>query len=363
MSRDISEAALGQATRALGLISNLARGGDLHAWMMREGEPITRFGNGSATPAAGNVNTQVAATSAGMPFIGKAMWAETVTVSVDQKAIIQIGLGGDSSSRCPGFTTQHVADVGVPVVIPIRQLFRGFQVQTAIWTVHVRRMLSASPGTDVINASISVQGWALTDDFAFDADKTILFVGDSILNGGSGPSRTALMWPFKFRDYLRSLGTRARVVLKSVSGSFTSDHETWRQGGFHDIDNPDLIVYALSVNDAGSSVSSATVLANATAFWEWARDRYPNAKVILCGTSPLANNTSETNAAAYRTALQTYVAGVNDARLKYVNLGAAFDRTVSGNYTGADGIHPNDTGHAALASAFNAAFGALGLTL
>jgi len=117
----------------------------------------------------------------------------------------------------------------------------------------------------------------------------------------------------------------------------------------------------------GAAVSDATYEANLTAFWDWVGARYPDAKMIVCGVTPLENNTSETRADGLRTKAAAFVTAQNSPRLKYINLGSAFDRTVSTNYASTDTpgsrVHPNDTGHPLVATAFNTAFDALGLTL
>ena len=92
----------------------------------------------------------------------------------------------------------------------------------------------------------------------------------------------------------------------------------------------------IGVNDAGGAVSGSAYTSNLTAFWSWASKRYPDAKMVICGVTPLENNTSEANAATLRSAASSYVSGVADSRLKYINLGSAFDRTVSSNYVGSD---------------------------
>ena len=369
MAQDIVARGLG--ARALSLITGSANsgGGDLHAFLMREADPYTfNTSNASTAPvnwAGSAAITPIASTT--IPVIGKAVWLESITASMNVPCLGQVQIAGDASGLFPGFVWQGwIGPNGV--VIPVQQLFRGFQIATnALVSLSVRNVQDASPTTVNLFGGMSGQGWKLTDDFSFNAPKRVLFVGDSILNG-TGPTKTANMWPFLVRDHLRALGSNARVVLKSASSSTSTHHEGWRAAGYHDVDDPDLIVYAVGANDAITGAATGTYTTNITAFWTWASKRYPNARVVICGVTPLENNTSETNAAALRSAASGYVTSVNDARLKYINLGAAFDRT-SGttNYATSDTagsrVHPNDTGHAAVASAFNTAWDALGVSL
>jgi lysophospholipase L1-like esterase len=339
--------------------------GSFAEFLLREGEPIQRFSNGSATPAAGAVNTQIAATAA-IPLIGKTLYLQSVHASANQLCVAQIGIGGSADGRFLGFTGQFVTGPGQQIIIPVGMAYRGFQVETGVVGLNVRRMLSAAPGTDVIYGAVTANGNVITDDFNFAANKRVLFIGDSTLNG-TGPTKTEKMWPFIVRNHLVDLGYDVRNILKSVSGSTTTDHELWRAGGYHDVADPALCVYSVGINDAGAAVSDATYTANLTAFWEWFSDRYSQGKMIVTGVTPLENNTSETRAAGLRAAASAYVTSVNSPRLKYINLGGAFDRTVSSNYAASDTpgsrVHPNDTGHAAVASTFITAFNALNLSL
>ena len=357
--------ARGMAGRALAQIGN-AYGGDLYALLAREGEPVTLYGSGSASCASGSINTPVVSSFGGSSLrsAGKALWVESLNVQVDNLCLVQPLVGQESLSRFPQLLWQGVAGPSAPLVFPVRMLLRPHEIGSAA-ALNVRQVIGAS-GSTTVTGAMTLSGWRITDDLAFEAEKTVLFVGDSILNG-TGPSNTANVWAFLFRDYLRALGVHARVVLKSLSGSTTSDHETFRAAGYHDIAAPDLIVYTLGVNDAGGAVSGSAYTSNLTAFWSWASKRYPDAKMVICGVTPLENNTSEANAATLRSAASSYVSGVADSRLKYINLGSAFDRTVSSNYVGSDPagsrVHPNDTGHAAIANTFNTAWDTLDINL
>jgi len=339
--------------------------------LIAEGDALTRYGH---TPLASPVHwsgsesgggTQLAATAA-LPLIGKAAVVDSIVASCNVPILAQVEVSADTAGRFPGTPIRAMLAANQPLTVPTSFLVRGFQVQNGIVSLRVVRAFDAAPTTVDLWGSISATGWAITDDFDWSAPKVALFVGDSILNG-TGPTATARMWPFLVKSYWRSLGTRARIVLKSVSGSTSSDHEAWRAAGYHDIPQVDLVVYALGVNDAGTGAADATYTANLAAFWAHVSKRWPAAKMIVCGPTPIENNTAETRAAGLRAAGAAWVAAQASANLRFVDLGSAFDRTLSGNYASSDAagsrVHPNNTGHAAVGAAFQAAWPGLDVVI
>jgi lysophospholipase L1-like esterase len=336
-----------------------------------EGEAITRYGH---TPLASPVHWSGSESGGGttlvntaaVPLIGKAAFVETLVASCNVPIIAQVQIGPDAAGRFAGTPIRMMLAANQPAVIPTNFLLRGFQVQNGVIALAAIRAFDAAPTTVDLWGALSAHGWAITDDFEWSAPKVALFVGDSILNG-TGPTATARMWPFLVKSYWRSLGTRARIVLKSVSGSTSSDHEAWRAAGYHDIPQVDLVVYALGVNDAGTGVTDVTYTANLAAFWAHVSKRWPTAKMIVCGPTPIENNTAETRAAGLRAAGAAWVAAQANARLRFVDLGSAFNRAVSSNYASSDTagsrVHPNDTGNAAVGAAFQAAWPGLGITI
>jgi lysophospholipase L1-like esterase len=335
--------------------------------LYREGEPCNVFFNNATTPiavATGSVNTVVAGTN--QSLIGKCFFVDTVTASINQPALVQVGLatsipvvGGS------GNNWQFLASANTPIVIPANIISRAFgstSGNVTAWGINVRNNLTA--GSVSYIGSINVAGWRFTDDLDFSAPKVAMFVGDSLLNG-TGPTTTAKMYPFIFKSYLASQGQRVRICLKSLSGTKASDHELFRASGWHDIAQADLIVYALGVNDAGASVSGSAFVTDLTRFWDWAKVRYPTAKMLVLGVPPLENNTSESAAASIRTAVSAWVTSVNSSRLAYINLGGSFDRTLGATvYVSSDPagqrVHPNDTGHAAMAATIQSGWDSLG---
>lgn len=330
--------------------------------LVREGDFRSIFGSAKITPAAGGINTQVAALAA-PPTVGKVLWAQQLSASFDKPALGQLLITADASGRFPSNGWQFLTRLEPTLLnFPIR----GFTVTNGIVALNVREMLSTTPGTDTLSGGISLSGFEITDDLDWGAPKVIMIAGDSTICG-TGPTRSATHWPFMFKKYLRdTYGIRARLVAKSRSGSTTADHELWRAAGWHDIEQCNLGIYNVSINDVINATANNVTVANMMAYWDWFKLRYPTAPLILCGTTPLENNTPEALAATLRTAIPAAIAlrpAEEQARLKFINLGSAFDRTVAANYASSDPggsrIHPDDDGNALIAPVFNAAFTAL----
>lgn len=341
--------------------------------LYREADPFTLFINTASAPVAvstGAVNVNICGLN--LSLIGKCCIIDKMVVSLNLPALAQFAIPMQGPPQ-PGATanqgTHQFYHPGTsPVVFDSPILVRAHGNTSSASnspSLNVRNNLTG--GTVNYVGAVSVSGWRMADDIDFGAPRVAMFVGDSIING-TGPTISATMYPYIFKSYLASVGPRARVVLKSISGATSSDHEQYRAGGWHDINQCDLIFYGVGVNDAIGGVSGATFTANLTAFWSWASRRYPIAKVVILGASPLENNTQEAAAVTLRAAASAFVASVNAPnRLAFIDLGSSFDRTVTSNYVGTDTpgsrLHPNNTGHAAIAATIQSGWAALGWAL
>lgn len=332
-------------------------------FLLREAEPITFTGSSVATTVpTGGQNVGIC-TAQGYPLVGKAMWINEISAGLNTPGLAQVEISESQDTRFARYLKQVIIGAGGLSWSPNR-IVRGFINGGPNVTLNIRNNLT--PGSVDYIGTIGAGGYRITDDFNFGAKKRVLFISDSTLNG-TGPTKTSKMWAFLVKAHLVALGYDVRVVLKSVSGSTTADHEGFRAEGYHDIAAPALVVYGLGINDAGGGVTDGAYTANVDSMWSWVEKRWSGAKMIVTGVTPLENNTSETRAAGLRTAAQTYVSGKASPRLKHINLGGAFDRTNASFYAASDTpgsrVHPNDAGHAAIATTFNTAYDALGLVL
>lgn len=327
---------------------------DIASRALIEGDPGFLAANNATSAvsvATGAVNTTVA-TTGGYPRIGKVLFVEQITMSLDKAAIAQANIPADGSARFAGVAPQVLVAAGVPVVMPVRQIIRPVHFASGAITLSVRNNLTG--GSLSYIGTITATGRTMTDDFNFTADHTIMVAGDSTTNG-TGPTATQTMYPFLVREWLNSQGYNCRVLLKSASGTTSAEHETFRKQGWHSstLNKYSLGIYNLGINDAGGAVSSATFLANVTAFWNWWSKAYPNAPLIILGPTPLENNTTEAAAATYRSAVAAWVTSVNSPRLAFADPTALWDRAVTANYAGSDTpgsrVHYVDAPHALVA--------------
>lgn len=318
-----------------------------------EGYPLALFGNtatGTVT-ASGAINTGIAGSSQ-PPLIGKIPYIDTATVVADGAGVMQLGIGGDPIQRFPGFAYQFITAPNIPVTIPVKQLIRPYMFQNGILSVSCRNNLTA--GSVTYKCSVSANCRVITDDTNFSADHVIMCASDSTWNG-TGPTATWFMAPFLLRDFLRSRGFNCRVVLKTVSGSTSNDHEIWRKAGWHAelLQRPSMGIYNLGLNDAGNGVARATHLANVQAFWTWWSARFPNAPLIILGPTPTELDSTEALSANYRSDVSAWVTSVASPRLKYADPTALWDRKVASNYAGSDTpgsrVHYSDGPHALVA--------------
>lgn len=299
--------------------------------------------------------------SLSFPSLSRAVYIDTLQMSSNRQVDIQLTLGGNMNAVQ---TVQRVIlNAGATVTIPIRQVVRpsiaGTAANATFGNVQIRNVLDATATGAYINAYLS--GTAVYDDFDYSADKVMLVAGDSILNGTAGITDKAKSMEWQVRKYFRARGKRVRVINRAVSGSTSGDHARMISHGAYDFPQVDYFHYQLGTNDAGQALSAASYKSNVADAIQFKKDVYPNAQMVVCGSTPLQNNTKETALIAMRTAAQQAVTEANDARVRFTSLAAAFDRTVESNYATSDAsgdkTHPNDAGHAAafglLQTAFN----------
>lgn len=358
-----------------------AAGGDLVArrgsqtWeerLIREGIPVSIDGSGNATsPAVVTTATNLVTTSA-LRMTGFVTYVDSIMIEVGQPCAGLIGISGTPFGGGIPFPQWRKLFAignqgGGTRTYAVRRVFRPFEVALSAFQLTCTNYLGTTPGTDKIPASVTVQSVLMTDDFNYNAAKTIMLVGDSI-GALTGATKTAFGWPMIARDYLRAQGEDVRIVLKALGGTTTGDHETLRQGGFHDISSVNVCFYALGMNNANQSIATASGLADMQSFWNWFKFRYPGKMMVVIGPSPAENNTTETNLVALRAAAADWVTSVNSPLLKFISLADAFDRTQGlavylSTDTAGSRIHPNDAGHAAVAAKFNAGWTAQGLKI
>lgn len=288
-----------------------------------------------------------------MPGLTRAFWMESAVLSSNKNIVVQMAL---SSNGIIGSSYTDFADVvlspGGTTVIPIRQLVRPSQFGSngGFGSGLVRNLIDADNTNAIIR--ITVFGHSITDDLNFGADKVLLHIGDSITAAGTGITAKTNQYDWRILGYHRDAGRSVRMVNMSMSGSTSGQADRRRAYGDYDLPQVDHINYSMGANDASSAVPTATFKANVAAAIAWKKSRYPKATMTVFGSTPHENSTNETAAIALRSAASDAVTEAADSKVKYLNLGAAFDRTVTSNFASTDTagnrIHPSDAGHAAI---------------
>lgn len=344
--------------------STLARQGSLLDRIMLEGDPWASSSAGNIANATLTAN-QVAL-SILLPTASRAMWVEDVVVSANRQLDLQLQFGGNATNLIQ--TRRMILNPGIPAIFPVKYLFRpttGAVGLTAIGEVRIRTVLDATATGGYVMASAS--GWQVYDDFNYSADKVGLVIGDSILNSTAGVTSKLKSMEWLVRQRFAAAGANVRFINRSISGTTSNEHERRRAHGDYDFPQVDYLHYQVGTNDNSAGITPTVHQANVAAMIAWKKARYPSAKMVVYGPTPLQDDTSETALAALRAAAAAAVTAAADPKVKFCSLAAAFDRTNTANYATTDAAgaktHPSDAGHAAAFAVIDSFLTAQGITL
>lgn len=318
----------------------------------REGDPLSNFTEASFSSfaAPSGAGTVVGIGLSNSLAIGRAYFVQSAVIGSTTPIAGRIQFGGSQLSGTGSPSYLDVAYTCCPnynSVIPVNAFVRSADIPVGGPSNYIKRWLDASvSGTHYVYARLV--GWSLADSINFEAKKTIAMFGDSKWNG-TGPSVVTKCIPWLINRHYRAKGVDCRYILKAYSGSTTAGHENFRATGRYDFERLDALFYNVGLNDAVAGTATATTMANVQAFTQWKQKHHPDAALVLFGPEPAEHNTTEANLAALRTAMAAYVTGLGDPKVKFCDLGGAFDRTVSGNYASTDTagsrIHPDNDGN------------------
>lgn len=202
-----------------------------------------------------------------------------------------------------------------------------------------------------IDLSVDWSGFSITKNTDISANKVMLGVGDSIMFGtGAGYFEDLAQEPY-FQNVKKSLiekGYRVRGVNKAISSMTSSSICRAINWGFYNVRAADLILIVIGANDADNlGAGGLGVVANQTIFTNninyiinFFNKRFPDAKILMCGSTPSSINATETRIETGRAIIQQCVTSFNKDNVKYLSLATAFDRTNTANYLPSDTIHP-----------------------
>jgi acyl-CoA thioesterase-1 len=169
-------------------------------------------------------------------------------------------------------------------------------------------------------------------------ERVIVAFGDSLTAGFGVSAEEA--WPALIEARLRRDGHPYRVVNAGVSGDTTA-------GGVRRVDwvlrnRPEVAVVALGANDGLRGLSTDAMRANLTAIVE--RLRTAGARVLVAGME-VPPNYGAAYARAFRAVFPEVARQTGVALMPFLLDGVAADPRLNL----ADGIHPNASGHRAIA--------------
>lgn len=335
-------AALGLAVQALNA-SQMRDYGSLIERLNREGDPTGTAQRLNFTTFAGGSTISPIST----PAVGRAIYVKQFNAFSTSPLAGRLQMS--NVSAWSGSGTTPLMDVGFScgpgyaATLDVDQFIRSGD-RTGVGVLISQWLDSAVAGTQVFG--VGATAWSLADSINFDAKKVILMLGDSTWNG-TGPTTVDTCIPYLINRFFREQGQDTRYILKAYSGSTSQGHENFRGSGKYEFPQVDALFDNLGINDAVQGLTTAASMANLQARIAWRQRRYPKAKHVVFGTTPLQNSTLEAALAAYRAAAAAYIADLGDPNVKFCDLGGSFNRTVDANYAVSDGaggtrIHPVD---------------------
>lgn len=202
--------------------------------------------------------------------------------------------------------------------------------------------------TDLTNCvfEASIIARQMFDDLNFNADRVIVFKGDSI-TFGIGTTRRMEWWPWLVRGYYRSLNFDVRITGNAIGGTTSVFHNNLLKTGNADFVQADQTFYMTGVNDSDPIAAGGIVTSVAT-YSQNLRDEiskrnasYGNNPIIFMYPTPIFDDTKEAILVTYRNAINAVVAEYpSDSNIHVIDTTGLWDRKTLSNYLGNDGIHP-----------------------
>lgn len=303
------------------------------------------------------LNSQIV--TGGRTSVNQVVRLSSVAVGcVSHTLMVRIQIGFNADTSMPSFGDGCVlVPKGQTVVIPINATVRLGSVSFIVQGIFDGSLNEVTPsvGSPVtIIGTCLVFGASVPRNMDYLAKDQMFFIGDSITNAATGTTLNKDRWPWQVYKYYRTNGQRVGIDVRGYSGTNSSYHLEKVRDFEYDFPNMSRLFLLLGTNDAAQSVASATYIANMTEIVNYFKDSYPELEIIVLGPTPTDNNTWHSFLEQYRTGLQSLVTSIGLTRVKYINLGTAFDRTDMSFYASSDSvgskIHLSSTGNAAVSA-------------
>jgi lysophospholipase L1-like esterase len=167
---------------------------------------------------------------------------------------------------------------------------------------------------------------------------TYLAMGDSITWSQTTPG-SGLYASRLFRAICKDYGN-IHYLNKGFGGADST--ETVGNMGWLATLNPDLVTIGLGMNDAfNTTVTVAQYQTNLRTLIDTWKRRNSNVSIILCAPSQ-TTDAARSTIQQYRDAMKSVATEKN---VSFCDFGLAFTQAQVPTYCGADGVHPNDSGH------------------
>lgn len=254
---------------------------------------------------------------------------------------------GDATAmpRLPGFDWRQ--DVNGSIVIP-GHFFSMGQMQ---YRVNVLQKLGES-GINITDLEVTANLINLrraANSSIRAADKLIYNAGDSVTaltSVGTRAYRPAAFHIFQVRNAINDAYAaegsllNIRMVNKAIGSQTSFDFVKYIESELATIPQCDIFMLCYGINEAINNMDTTLFRSYLQIIWNWFKREYRDRHMVIVGSTPLNNNTNEARLVIHRATMAQFVADMDDERLTYVSMENAFDRTVLGNYTSSDGVHP-----------------------
>ncbi|NML93821.1 SGNH/GDSL hydrolase family protein [Novosphingobium olei] len=319
---------------------------------VREGYPLTASSIGASNSGGG---LAIGASLGGIgPGPGQAWFIESISLTslIDvvvwvQRAMAPIIANGAASQLTPVLVGPNY---GCPT-ITINSILREGESISFI----LRTTVTTGSGTDTFQFRAGMTGHRMTNDFAFEAPKVWLAIGDSITNT-TGPTYGSEFYTAQVARAYRAQGKWYRRILKGDGGWQTAHAVIAMKRGVLDVPQADLVTLMLGTNE----LLLTDVQTNLPPLLAWMRDMYPSAKKCIIGAPPRQDSIETSVLQPVRSYAASAVSALNDPSFRFTSLATAFSAVGDTNYITTDGtssgarVHPNLAGHTAMATALKA---------
>jgi len=302
----------------------------------------------------GDINTtgqNVNIIDLGTGLNGSLVEFDGISISTNKDVYLQILANtypsGDSTvmPRMPGFDWRQ--NVNGMIVLPMKTFSLG-QMQ---YRVNVLRQVGASSiqFTDLrVTANLlNLRRYANSSLRA--ADKVIYYAGDSVTaltSVGTRAYRPAAFHIYQveaaINDAYEAAGSRLniRMVNKAIGSQTIFDFVKYIESGVATIPQCDILMLCYGINEALGNMDPASFRSYLEIVWKWFKRNFRASHMVVCGSTPLNNNTNEARLVILRQVMSDFVDEIGDDRLTFTTKANTFDRLVLSNYTNSDQVHP-----------------------